>query len=62
MDAFFDLVQGEGFSIEEVIELTRMLIGDYRDGVLENEENKKKVTMAMHWLNGAKRLVKESNE
>jgi hypothetical protein len=62
LDAFFDVIQGEGITIEEILQLTKLYMGDYRDDILEQETNKKKVTLAMNFIDHASKLVRESQE
>jgi len=62
IDAFIDLVQGEGMTIQEVIDLCSLVMGDYRDDILESQDNQKKITLAMNYLAHAKKLVNEAAE
>lgn len=62
IDAFIDLIQGEGMTIQEILDLCKLVMSDYRDDILQGSDNQKKITLAMNYLAHAKKLVNEAAE
>lgn len=58
MEEFFDMVQSNGLTIEETIELVQLYIADFRDGVLEDKENFN-IKQSIKLLQSAKELISE---
>lgn len=62
IENFFDFVMDEGLTIEEILHLTKTYCIDYRDDILQSQENKSSVSLAIRFIDEAKKLIKKSNE
>lgn len=62
LENFFDFVMGEGLTVSEVLELVKLYACDYRDGILEQEQNKNKVTLAINMIRSAQKMINEAEE